>query len=53
MCRCVDWLFAFPGEGFDVQVFYFFAGPGCFAEEFEARFDAGIIQKTIDADAVA
>ena len=37
----------------DIQFFHLFPGPGRFAQKSEARFDAGVFDKTIDADAPA
>jgi hypothetical protein len=37
----------------DVQVFHLLSCPGCFAQEFQARLNAGVAVKAIDADVLA
>ena len=41
-------LFAEPGV--QIEALQFFPGPRGFAQEFEARFDAGVLGKAIDRD---
>ena len=40
-------------EGVFVEVFYFGAGPGRFAKEFEAGLDGWVADEAVDADLVA
>src|SRR5690606_37232649 len=46
-------LFLFIGYVMYVQVFYLFAGPGCSAQKFEARFDARVVGEAAVVDHVA
>jgi hypothetical protein len=41
------------GYGLQVQFLYFLSCPGSSAQEFQARFDAGILSKAFDGDAPA
>jgi len=40
----------FPSDGFEVEIFHFGSGPGCFSEKSKAGFYGGIAFEAIDID---
>ena len=40
-------------DGLQIQIFHFFSCPGCPAQKFQARFNAGVFSETIYPDTVA